>query len=95
MAVIAQLSNSTDNLTEITSRILALRNERSQSANKKAYDNAQRQKAAEEHDYQAGTFNDYADTNFRYLKASNSKSQSRVRPIPLALNQTLSPAPLI
>lgn len=70
MAVIAQLSNSTDDLTEITSRILALRNERSQSANKKAYDNAQRQKAAEEHDYQAGTFNDYADTNFRYLKAT-------------------------
>lgn len=70
MAVIAQLSSSDDGVSATAQRVLELRRQRGASENKRRFDQQARDDAAAAHKYKAGTFNDYADTNFRYLKAT-------------------------
>ncbi|MBA9076549.1 AlwI family type II restriction endonuclease [Rufibacter quisquiliarum] len=70
MAVVVQLSNSNQPITEIVEQILALRQARLDSSSKRRFDQQEKAKAAEIHNYAANTFSDYADTNFRYLKAT-------------------------
>ena len=70
MAVVVQLSTSADNLAEIVTHVLDLREQRNKSSNKKQFDGQELAAASRQHDYVPQTFNDYADTNFRYLKAT-------------------------
>lgn len=70
MAIVVQITTSNDSLADIVAQVLALRKRRLESANKRQFDRRERETAAELHQYAAGTFNDYADTNLRYLKAT-------------------------
>lgn len=70
MGLVVQLTNGDDDLADIVGRVLNLRARRAASANKRQFDRQARDEAAQLHDYAAGTFNDYADTNLRYLKAT-------------------------
>ena len=70
MALIVQFSNADQDFDGIVNSILRLRQDRQNSNNKKAFDREERAKAAEKFGYVETTFNDYADTNFRYLKAT-------------------------
>lgn len=70
MALIVQLTSSDDSLAGIVDQILELRARRTTASNKRQFDRQERQNAASVHGYEAGTFNDYADTNLRYLKAT-------------------------
>ncbi len=70
MALVVQLTNSDDNIESIVSQVLALRERRMEATNKRQFDRQEREAAAELHNYKAPTFNDYADTNLRYLKAT-------------------------
>ncbi|MBV5322480.1 MAG: AlwI family type II restriction endonuclease [Ilumatobacteraceae bacterium] len=70
MALVVQLSSSDDALADIVARVLELRARRMASPNKKQFDRHERDAAAVLHGYVASTFNDYADTNLRYLKAT-------------------------
>lgn len=70
MALVVQLGSNDDGVPEVVRRILALRLRREQSDNKRRFDQQERDAAAALHKYAANTFNDYADTNFRYLKAT-------------------------
>ena len=70
MAIVVQLTSSDESLADIVARVLALRARRLASPNKRKFDRQEREAAAALHGYAAGTFNDYADTNLRYLKAT-------------------------
>ena len=70
MAIVVQLTSSDEPLADIVARVLALRARRLASPNKRKFDRQEREAAAVLHGYAAGTFNDYADTNLRYLKAT-------------------------
>lgn len=70
MALIVQFSNADQDFDEVVNSILKLRASRENSKNKKAFDREERAKASEKFGYVETTFNDYADTNFRYLKAT-------------------------
>lgn len=70
MAIVVQLATSDEALADIVARVLALRARRLASPNKKKFDRQEREAAAVLHEYVASTFNDYADTNIRYLKAT-------------------------
>lgn len=70
MALVVQLTSSADSLASIVSQILALRARRVAAPNKRQFDRLERESAAAVYEYAAGTFNDYADTNIRYLKAT-------------------------
>jgi hypothetical protein len=70
MALIVQLTSSEDVLADIVMRVLALRARREAASNKRQFDRQEREAAAVLHGYAEGTFNDYADTNLRYLKAT-------------------------
>ncbi len=70
MALVIQLTNSDDTIGSIVSQVLALRERRMEAPNKRQFDRQEREAAAEQHNYKAPTFNDYADTNLRYLKAT-------------------------
>lgn len=70
MGLHVQLTSSDNPLAEVVSRILAFRAERDAATNKRRFDQDALSVAAVEHNYVPGTFNDYADTNFRYLKAT-------------------------
>lgn len=70
MALVVQLSNGDVTLADIAKRILDLRARRLASDNKRQFDRRELDAAATLHGYVAGTFNDYADTNLRYLKAT-------------------------
>ena len=70
MAIVVQLTSSDEPLADIVARVLALRARRLASLNKRKFDRQEREAAAVLHGYAAGTFNDYADTNLRYLKAT-------------------------
>lgn len=70
MAVVVQLTSSDNVLADIVAQVLELRTRRLASTNKRKFDGDEREKAAVVHEYAASTFNDYADTNFRYLKAT-------------------------
>ncbi len=73
MGLHVQLTSSDNPLSEVVNRLLAFRAERDAATNKRRFDqNALNVAAAEmqPRKYAPGTFNDYADTNFRYLKAT-------------------------
>lgn len=70
MAIVVQLTSSDEPLADIVAQVLALRARRLASPNKRKFDRQEREAAAVQHGYAAGTFNDYADTNLRYLKAT-------------------------
>ena len=70
MAIVVQLTSSDESLADIVGQVLALRARRLASPNKRKFDRQEREAAAALHGYAAGTFNDYADTNLRYLKAT-------------------------
>jgi hypothetical protein len=67
---LSKLSTSADNLAGVITNVLNLRNRRNKSGNKKEFDRLELAAASKLHDYVPQTFNDYADTNFRYLKAT-------------------------
>ncbi|MDD2661778.1 AlwI family type II restriction endonuclease [Rhodoferax sp.] len=70
MAIVVQLTSSDELMADIVAQVLALRKRRLASPNKRKFDRQEREAAAVLHGYAAGTFNDYADTNLRYLKAT-------------------------
>ena len=70
MAIVVQLTSSDEALADIVAKVLELRAHRLASPNKRKFDRQERETAAVLHKYAAGTFNDYADTNLRYLKAT-------------------------
>jgi hypothetical protein len=70
MALVVQLTSSEDSIDSVVSRVLVLRANRLDSNNKRQFDQQARGAAAKLHQYEASTFNDYADTNLRYLKAT-------------------------
>jgi hypothetical protein len=70
MAIVVQLTSSDESLADIVAQVLELRARRLASPNKRKFDRQEREAAAMLHGYAAGTFNDYADTNLRYLKAT-------------------------
>lgn len=70
MAIVVQLTNSDESLVDIVGQVRALRARRLASPNKRKFDRQERKAAAVLHGYMPGTFNDYADTNLRYLKAT-------------------------
>jgi hypothetical protein len=70
MAIVVQLTSSDESLADIVAQVLALRARRLASPNKRKFDRQEREAAAVLHGYAASTFNDYADTNLRYLKAT-------------------------
>ena len=70
MALIVQITSNDDDLKTIVASVLKFREQRNKSVNKKRFDREQRNTAAKTHGYAAHTFDDYADTNFRYLKAT-------------------------
>jgi hypothetical protein len=70
MAVIVQFSNADYDISVIVNSILHLRNRRDLSKNKKKFIVDELEIASEKFGYVPGTFKDYADTNFRYLKAT-------------------------
>lgn len=78
MALVVQVSTSQDNLTKIVDFVLNLRELRRLASNKRNFDQQEYSSAAVQHEYKPMTFRDYADTNFRYLKATglvNSKGK--------------------
>jgi hypothetical protein len=70
MALIVQTSNSSDNVSVIVERIIALRNERNIATNKRRFDSEKYEEAGVVAGLKSGTFKDYADANMRYLKAT-------------------------
>jgi hypothetical protein len=70
MAIVVQLTSSDESLADIVAQVLELRARRLASLNKRKFDRQEREAVAVLHGYAAGTFNDYADTNLRYLKAT-------------------------
>jgi hypothetical protein len=70
MAVIVELTSGEDAVADIADRVLALRTARDASANKRRFDNEQCETAGQANGRAGSTFRDYADTNFRYLKAT-------------------------
>lgn len=70
MAIVVQLTSSDESLADIVAQVLALRARRLASPDKRKFDRQEREAAAVQHGYVPGTFNDYADTNLRYLKAT-------------------------
>ena len=70
MALIIQTTNSTDNLTTLSERIIELRNERNAAEYKRRFDSAKYKEAGTASGLQGSTFRDYADANLRYLKAT-------------------------
>lgn len=70
MAIVVQFTSSDEPLADIVAQVLALRARRLASPNKRKFDRQECEAAAVLHGYAARTFNDYADTNLRYLKAT-------------------------
>lgn len=68
MALFVQRRTPDDALEKVVSEILAYREEKEKSENKKKFDEKKVLEAAE--GKEAGTLRDYADLNFRYLKAT-------------------------
>lgn len=76
MALVVQLSSGDEPLTDIVAQALTLRVRRNAASNKKKFDREALAALAKivlkpnGKPYEPGTFNDYADTNLRYLKAT-------------------------
>ncbi|MEK6543780.1 MAG: AlwI family type II restriction endonuclease [Elusimicrobiota bacterium] len=70
MGLIVQLTSSDQALEGVIKQILTFRESREAAVSKRHFDQETLKKAAEKYGYVASTFGDYADTNFRYLKAT-------------------------
>lgn len=70
MALTVQLSTGDEPVGDIVAQIMDLRARREKAPNKQRFDRQAYEAAAEIHGYVANTFKDYADTNFRYIKAT-------------------------
>ena len=70
MALNIQTTSSADNIATVVERIIALRNERNAAESKRRFDSAKYEEAGQTFGLKAPTFRDYADANFRYLKAT-------------------------
>jgi hypothetical protein len=70
MALFVQTTSSADDKNAITDNILNFRNERNDVESKRRFDNLKYNETADLHSLKASTFRDYADANFRYLKAT-------------------------
>ena len=70
MATVVQLSSGDDALNDVCDRILKVRAERESATNTRRFDNQEYEVAGFENDRAPSTFKDYADLNFRYLKAT-------------------------
>lgn len=70
MALVVQLTNSDNPIADVVTQVRELRGRRESADSKRRFDREAREAAAETHQYAAQTFNDYADTNIRYLKAT-------------------------
>jgi len=70
MAGIVQFRNSKDSVDKVCKEILKYRKNRETSKNKRKHDSDFISKSAQQYGYAVGTPYDYADTNFRYLKAT-------------------------
>ncbi|MDF7674348.1 AlwI family type II restriction endonuclease [Acetobacteraceae bacterium ESL0709] len=70
MALIVQFTSSEEIPADIVKKVLILRERRGAASDKRKFDREERQEAALRYKYEVGTFNDYADTNLRYLKAT-------------------------
>ena len=70
MSLVVQLTTTEDDMEEIVDQVMDLRAHRLAAINKEQFDREALAAATETHGYTANTFNDYADTNFRYLKAT-------------------------
>lgn len=70
MALIVQFSNSVQPISNIVAEILDLRARRFKSDNKRKFDSKEVSNAATKYNYVESSFRDYADLNFRYLKAT-------------------------
>ena len=86
MQINIQLTTSADSLASVVARIMAMRERRQKSSNKRQFDGQELAQLAKINDYAAQTFNDYADVNFRYLKATGLV-QSKGRGISLVLEK--------
>lgn len=70
MGLIVQLTSKKDGVEKITDNILNFRVDRGKSSRKRKFDQGELDNAAQAYELKSGTFKDYADTNFRYLKAT-------------------------
>lgn len=70
MALHIQTTSSADNVAEVVKRIIELRNDRNAAESKRSFDSAKYSEASIVFSRRASTFRDYADANFRYLKAT-------------------------
>ncbi len=70
MATIVQVTTPREATDAIVRRVVDLRERREASQNKRAFDKQERVVAAEAADLKEGTLKDYADLNFRYLRAT-------------------------
>ena len=70
MALVVQLSDGQRSAAELAARVLDLRARRLAADNKRRFDREEREAVLRPHQYAETTLNDYADTNFRYLKAT-------------------------
>lgn len=70
MALIVQCTSSETATSEIVKQINTFRTERENAERKRPFDNEALERAGQQYSMQPGTFKDYADTNFRYLKAT-------------------------
>ncbi|MCL2165619.1 MAG: AlwI family type II restriction endonuclease [Oscillospiraceae bacterium] len=70
MARIVQTTNPTDGVTQTVDNLLELRNIRNRAERKRVFDREVYESGAAEISCKPHTFNDYADMNMRYLKAT-------------------------
>ncbi len=70
MALVVQVSSTQDGVGKTVDFIINLRDLRKAAPNKRHFDQQEYNAAAARYDYKPLTFRDYADTNFRYLKAT-------------------------
>jgi|GEM_PF-3352115 len=83
MALVVQLTSSDDALADIVAQVMELRARRLAATNKRQFDRQERDAAAGVHGYAAGTFNDYADTNLRYLNRTFADPSVKVHLYPV------------
>jgi hypothetical protein len=94
MALVVQLTSSDDLVSDVCDQILELRQAREGSTTKRRFDNERYGAAGVANERAASTFRDYADLNFRYLKATGLV-QSRGRGVSIVPEKRLLAAQLV
>ena len=94
MAVVVQLTSSDDVVSDVCDEILELRQAREASTTKRRFDNERYGAAGVANERAASTFRDYADLNFRYLKATGLV-QSRGRGVSIVPEKRLLATQLV